>query len=315
MGHASKSDANALIYGETGTGKELFAKAIHLNSNRCSNPFITIDCTSLPHSLAESILFGHVKGAFTGADKSHDGLVKQADQGTLFLDEIGELPLALQKKLLRVLQEKKFRPVGSKMEIKSNFRLVSATNKDLEERVNSGKFRQDLLFRLRTFIIELPPLRERKKDINALAAHYVEKFCRDYHFEVKNISEDFLDMIEKYSWPGNIREFISAMESAVVVDPFSKILFSKHLPDYIRVKAVAVHAADSGITVEQIKSNTHLTQQTLKDYRTAGIARIEKEYLDNLMTQTNWNIQQACGISGLKRAGLYQLLKMHDISK
>jgi two-component system NtrC family response regulator len=315
MGHASKSDANALIYGETGTGKELFAKAIHLNSNRCSNPFITIDCTSLPHSLAESILFGHVKGAFTGADKSHDGLVKQADQGTLFLDEIGELPLALQKKLLRVLQEKKFRPVGSKKEIKSNFRLVSATNKDLEERVNSGKFRQDLLFRLRTFIIELPPLRERKKDINALAAHYVEKFCKDYHFEVKNISEDFLDMIEKYSWPGNIREFISAMESAVVVDPFSKILFSKHLPDYIRVKAVAVHAADSGITVEQIKSNTHLTQQTLKDYRTAGIARIEKEYLDNLMTQTNWNIQQACGISGLKRARLYQLLKMHDISK
>ena len=315
MGHAAKSDANALIYGETGTGKELFAKAIHLNSARSSNPFVTIDCTSLPYTLAESILFGHVKGAFTGADKSHDGLVKQADQGTLFLDEIGELSLVLQKKLLRVLQEKKFRPVGSENEIKSNFRLVSATNKDLEECVKSGKFRQDLLFRLRTFIIELPPLRERKKDIDALAAHYVEKFCKDYHFEVKSISEDFFDMIYKYPWPGNIREFISAIESAVAVDPFSKILFSKHLPDYIRVKAVEVHAAASLVTVEQAKTDVHLIRQTLKGYRTAGIARIEKDYLDNLMTQTNWNIQQACRISGLKRARLYQLLKTHDITK
>ena len=242
-------------------------------------------------------------------------MVKQADQGTLFLDEIGELSLVLQKKLLRVLQEKKFRPVGSKNEIKSNFRLVSATNKDLEECVKSGKFRQDLLFRLRTFIIELPPLRERKKDIDALAAHYVEKFCKDYHFEVKSISEDFFDMIYKYPWPGNIREFISAIESAVAVDPFSKILFSKHLPDYIRVKAVEVHAAASLVTVEQAKTDVHLIRQTLKGYRTAGIARIEKDYLDNLMTQTNWNIQQACRISGLKRARLYQLLKTHDITK
>jgi len=203
----------------------------------------------------------------------------------------------------------------AKKEIESNFRLVSATNKDLEERVKSGKFRQDLLFRLRTFIIELPPLRERKKDIDVLAAHYVEKFCKDYRFEVKSLSEDFLDMIHKYPWPGNIREFISAMESAVAVDPFSKILFSKNLPDYIRVKAVEVHAVANGITVKHTKPNTLLIQQTLKDYRTAGIVQIEKEYLNNLMIQTNWNIQQACRISGLKRARLYQLLKMHDISK
>jgi len=314
MGHASKSDANALIYGETGTGKELFAKAIHLNSARRSNPFITVDCTSLPHALAESILFGHVKGAFTGADKSHDGLVKQADQGTLFLDEIGELPLSLQKKLLRVLQEKKFRPVGSKKEIKSNFRLVSATNKDLEERAQSGKFRQDLLFRLRTFVIELPPIRGRKKDIDALAEHYVKKLCGDYRFEVKTISEDFFDMIHKYPWPGNIREFISAMESAVAVDPFSKMLFSKHLPDYIRVKAVETSSTD-GTMIEDVKPNAYLIKQTLKDHRSTFMARIEKQYLSDLMVQTKWNFQQACRISGLKRARFYQLLKKHHISK
>ena len=135
MGHAAKSDANVLICGETGTGKELFAKAIHLNSARRSKPFIVVDCASLPHNLAESILFGHAKGAFTGADRTHEGLVKQADQGTLFLDEVGELPLDLQIKLLRVLQERKFRPVGSKTEVESNFRLVSATNRDLDEGV------------------------------------------------------------------------------------------------------------------------------------------------------------------------------------
>jgi len=314
MGHASKSDANALIYGETGTGKELFARAIHLNSTRSADPFVTVDCTALPHSLAESILFGHVKGAFTGADKSHDGLVRQADQGTLFLDEIGELPLSLQKKLLRVLQEKKFRPVGSKKEIESNFRLVSATNKDLEESVKLGKFRQDLLFRLRTLVIELPPIRERKKDIDALAVYYVEKLCRNYRFEVKTISEDFFDMIHKYPWPGNIREFISALESAVAVDPFSTVLFSKHLPDYIRVKTVEAHAA-KGIMENDAEQNPSIMRQTLKDYRASAIAKIERQYLSSIMAQTKWNLKQACEISGLKRARLYQLLKVHNITK
>ena len=312
MGHAAKSDANVLIYGETGTGKEQFAKAIHMNSHRNSHPFVTVDCTSLPFNLAESILLGHEKGAFTGADKPHEGLVKQADQGTLFLDEIGELPLVLQKKLLRVLQEKKFRPVGSKQEIKSDFRLVSATNKDLDEQVNSGKFRQDLLFRLRTFIIELPPLRERKKDIDALAEHYVKQFCKNYRFEVKRISDDFFDTIHKYSWPGNVREFISAVESAVAVDPFSNLLVSKHLPDYIRIKTVEPHHPD-GFLQAFDDLNSPLTRQTLKEYRTEAMSKIEKKYLNKLMEQIQWDIEKACQISGLKRARLYQLLKAHNI--
>ncbi|THB75257.1 MAG: sigma-54-dependent Fis family transcriptional regulator [Desulfobacteraceae bacterium] len=315
MGHAAKSDANVLIYGETGTGKELFAKAIHLNSARKDGPFVVVDCTSLPQSLAESILFGHVKGAFTGADKSHDGLVKQADQGTLFLDEIGELPIVLQKKLLRVLQEKRFRPVGSKTEVRSNFRLVSATNRDLEARAAAGKFRQDLLFRLRTFIIELPPIRGRQKDIHLLAGHYVEKFCRDYGFELKTISDDFFETVSKYEWPGNIREFISTMESAVAVDPHSRILYAKHLPDYIRVKTIESCSLDGEDLTDASSGRGYGPLPQLKEFRQSVIARSEKKYLTDLMEQTAWDIEQACEVSGLKRARLYQLLKIYGISK
>ena len=315
MGHAAKSDANVLICGETGTGKELFAKAIHLNSIRKSKPFVVVDCTSLPHNLAESILFGHAKGAFTGADKSHAGLVQQADQGTLFLDEIGELPLDLQIKLLRVLQERKFRPVGSNSEVKSNFRLVSATNRDIDERVAAGKFRQDLLFRLRTFVIELPPIRERQKDIEALANQYVEKFCNDYNYKKKSVSEDFIETLTRYHWPGNVREFISAIESAVAVDPYSQALFSKHLPNYIRVSALAPGVKQDNGAMGSSDPENRQALQTLKGYRQEIIAEAEEKYLRNLMSLTDWQIPEACKISNLKKARLYQLLKVYNITK
>jgi two-component system, NtrC family, response regulator len=315
MGHAAKSDANILICGETGTGKELFAKAIHLNSIRKPKPFIVVDCTSLPNNLAESILFGHAKGAFTGADKTHEGLVQQADQGTLFLDEIGELPLDLQIKLLRVLQERKFRPVGSKAEVKSNFRLVSATNRDLDERVAAGKFRQDLLFRIRTFVIELPPMRERQKDIEALANQFVERFCYDYNYKKKKISEDFLETLTRYNWPGNVREFISAIESAVAVDPYSQALFSKHLPNYIRVSTLGPVTTHEKRPVVSSGLETRQSLQTLKDYRQEAVAEAEEKYLRNLMSRTDWQITEACKISGLKKARLYQLLKVYNIAK
>jgi two-component system NtrC family response regulator len=315
MGHAAKSDANVLICGETGTGKELFAKAIHLNSTRKSKPFIVVDCTSLPHNLAESILFGHAKGAFTGADKTHEGLVKQADQGTLFLDEVGELPLDLQIKLLRVLQERKFRPVGSKTEVESNFRLVSATNRDLDEGVAKGKIRQDLLFRLRTFVIELPPIRERQKDIEALANQYVEKFCSAYNYKKKKISEDFIETLTRYTWPGNVREFISAIESAVAVDPYSQTLFSKHLPNYIRVSTLGPVAEQAKSPVGSSDPENRQPLQTLKAFRHKAIAEAEEKYLRHLMSMTDWQIEEACEISNLKKARLYQLLKVYNITK
>ncbi len=312
MAHAAKSDANVLIGGETGTGKELFAKAIHVNSMRNTKPFIVVDCTSLPRNLAESILFGHVKGAFTGADSFHDGLIKQADQGTLFLDEVGELPKTLQKKLLRVLQERRFRPVGGKIEVKSNFRLISATNKDLEAMVESGSFRQDLLFRLRTFVIELPPIRGRHKDIKDLAHHYTKKICRGYHFDKKKLSDDFLDTLFTYKWPGNVREFISSMESAVAMGSHSRILFSKHLPNYIRIQALGSPDRECDQEITCIPSQKMVS---LKNFRQAALAQAEKEYLENLMRNTVWNIKKACQTSGLRRARLYQLLKKHDIKK
>ncbi len=315
MGHAAETSANVLIYGETGTGKELFARAIHLNSSRKSKPFVIVDCASLPDTLAESILFGHVKGAFTGADQTHDGLIKQADQGTLFLDEIGELELNLQKKLLRVLQEKQFRPVGSKKEVKSDFRLVSATNKDLDEQVLSKKFREDLLFRLRTFIIELPPIRNRKKDIKELAEHYVQHFCRQYDFSLKKISEDFFEVIQAYQWPGNIREFVSSIESAVAVDPFSKVLFSKHLPSYIRIKSLQPQQIPSPGSDQCSGDMLFHPVESLKDFRQRMVAEAEKKYLKNLMTSTQWDMKAACSISKLKRARLYQLLKTYELSK
>ena len=175
MAKAAQSDANVLITGESGTGKELFASAIHNLSSRSANNFVVVDCAALPQTLVESILFGHEKGAFTGADKTKPGLIKQADKGTLFLDEVGELPINIQKKFLRVLQEHVFRPVGSNFEARSNFRLIAATNRNLGEMSRKGDFREDLLFRLQTFHLELPPLRERQPDITELAYHYKER--------------------------------------------------------------------------------------------------------------------------------------------
>jgi transcriptional regulator with PAS, ATPase and Fis domain len=179
VARAAKSASNVLITGETGTGKELFARAIHQNSSRRDGPFVVVDCAALPGNLVESMLFGHEKGAFTTADKRHVGLVKQAHGGVLFLDEVGELPLEVQKAFLRVLQERRFRPVGGTREEESDFRVVAATNRNLEEMVAGWRFRQDLLFRLRAITIDLPPLRERTGDIEALGRHFLETLARE----------------------------------------------------------------------------------------------------------------------------------------
>ena len=175
-----------------------------------------MDCAALPETLVESTLFGHLRGAFTGADKPRDGLVKQADGGTLFLDEIGELSISVQKAFLRVLQERRFRPVGGGQEVSSDFRLIAATNRDLEEMVASGRFREDLLFRIRTLVLELPPLREIKEDIRDLVLHYMVKLCEQYGVPMKSFSPEFQAVLTAYGWPGNVRELIQALEKAIV---------------------------------------------------------------------------------------------------
>lgn len=201
LAKAAQANTTVLITGETGTGKELFAQAIHENSSRCGKKIVTVDCAGLKDTLVESILFGYEKGSFTGAEKSRDGLIIEANRGTLFLDEVGELPLAIQKNFLRVLQERCFRPVGGKSELQSDFRLIAATNRNLEEMVRQGEFRGDLLYRLRGFTIELPPLRERPDDVRDLSLFYIGKFCERLGMEIKGLSPEFFEALISYPGP------------------------------------------------------------------------------------------------------------------
>ncbi|MBV5319182.1 MAG: sigma-54-dependent Fis family transcriptional regulator, partial [Desulfobulbaceae bacterium] len=235
VAHCAGTDTGVLITGETGTGKELFARAIHANSPRAEGPFVVVDCASLPEQLVESILFGHVKGAFTGAGSDQKGLIEQADGGTLFLDEAGELPLETQKSFLRVLQERAFRPVGKDREQKSNFRLVAATNRDLAELVRDGLFRSDLYFRLNTFSILLPPLRAREQDIEKLTMSFVFSICRRNRLPIKGVVPETLETLAAYPWPGNVRELENTLEKAIIADPKDPVLYPIHLPPEIRL--------------------------------------------------------------------------------
>jgi len=315
VAQAAESDANIFITGETGTGKELFARAIYENSLRSKEEFVVVDCTSLPETLVESLLFGHEKGSFTGAQRAQKGLVRQAHNGTLFLDEIGELPMVLQKSFLRVLQEHRFRPVGSSQEVESNFRLIAATNRDLDAMVAAGEFRSDLLFRLRTFIIELPPLRDRREDIKELARHYVDRFCQQYHLDFKGFSPEFLETLIRYPWPGNVREFVNTLERSLATARFDQTLYPKHLPSHIRVQ-VRRAEMESGAREAKVESTCSLdVLPKLQEYRDSIYAQAEKEYLQKLMEISKNNIQDACRISDLSQSRLYALLKKNNISR
>jgi two-component system NtrC family response regulator len=313
LAQAASGDVNVLIQGETGTGKELFARALHRNSGRAMRNFVVVDCAALPETLVESVLFGHKKGAYTGASESEDGLVKQADQGTLFLDEIGELPMSIQKSFLRVLQERRFRPVGGSQELKSDFRLAAATNRDLESMAAQGRFRQDLLYRLRTIVIELPPLRECLDDIKELTLYYTSQLCERWGIGSKGFSPEFLDVLKEYSWPGNVRELIQSLEKALLSAKDDPILYPQHLPDHIRIhitrsvlqkKPGAPSAAPASPAEPEGPSN-------LQDVREAAIADAERLYLKELMARTGGNIAESCRISGLSRSRLYTLLKKY----
>ncbi|MCP3875380.1 MAG: sigma-54-dependent Fis family transcriptional regulator [Desulfobacteraceae bacterium] len=307
----ARSEANVLITGETGTGKELFAKMIHENSLRKNNSFIVVDCSILSENFIESVLFGHEKGSFTGADKKRNGLVNLANNGTLFLDEVGELPLSTQSAFLRVLQEKKFRPVGSEDEISSNFRVIAATNKNLDQMVNEKQFRNDLLYRLKSFTIELPPLKNREKDIEKIALYYIKLFCNQYRMDLKEISPDFLEMILKYKWPGNVRELANTIEACISTSPKEKILFAYHLPRKIRTEIARLTVTKSkkiqSIDVEDLDRNN--CSLPFKDV----LENTEIIYLEQLYSQTEGDIQKICRISGLSRSVLYRKLKKHHI--
>jgi two-component system NtrC family response regulator len=329
VAQCASSDANVLIAGETGTGKELFAKIIHENGLSPKSNFVVVDCAALPEQLVESVLFGHVKGAFTGATGERGGLIREADGGTLFLDEIGELPLSIQKKFLRVLQERRFKPVGGTREVRSNFRLICATNRNLEEMVAEGNFRKDLLFRLKTFYIELPPLRRCKEDIRALVLHYIDHLCGHHGLENKGFVPEFIQALAAHDWPGNVRELIHTLEEAILMDRDAPILFPLQLPRNIRLKHIRTSMDKKRtknppgpedapvIEGEQFSIAVDLSEPMLplKQLRNEVMERLEGMYMEHLMFHVQRDLDSAVKISGLSKPRIYALLKKYNIPK
>ncbi|RJP82466.1 MAG: sigma-54-dependent Fis family transcriptional regulator [Desulfobacteraceae bacterium] len=330
IAQAAQTEANVLITGETGTGKELFAQTLHKNSLRADKSFVVVDCTALPETLIESVLFGHVKGAFTSAEKERTGLIARADKGTLFLDEIGELPLETQKTFLRVLQERCFTPIGSSKEIKCDFRLISATNRDLDKMVEKGEFRNDLLFRIKTFHVDLPPLRNRQHDVREITLHFIAMICERHRLQVKGFTSEFMDLLEIYKWPGNIRELYHTLEKAILTESGNPTLFPMHLPASLRIyQAKADMEIKRGKAKEKIgnaNQETFLAMEQpsgftmtdheilpLKTYRQKIIEEGESRYLSHLLQTVDHDIQKAVKMSGVGQARLYGLLKKYRL--
>ncbi len=285
----AKTESTVYIHGESGTGKELIAKAIHLASERKNRPYVAINCAALPETLMESELFGHERGAFTGAVRSTKGLFTQAHQGTLFLDEIADMPLSIQAKLLRALQERQFYPVGSEKPTQVDVRVIVATQKDLESHVKQGLFREDLFYRIHVIPINIPPLRERKEDIPPLVEHFLEKFSRQMKKEVKSLTPQAMQKLMLYDWPGNVRELENTIEYSVamthgdmVTDDF--VLQRKGIP----------------------------SQESLKPLKEAKEA-YEKSYLIHLLQICDGNVSKASKLAGKYRADFYDLLKKHGL--
>ncbi len=289
----SGSDASVLITGESGTGKELVARSLHKRSSRHKGPFVAINCSAVPGNLLESELFGHVKGAFTDAQVSRKGLFIEADKGTLFLDEISEMPISLQAKLLRVLEERKVRPVGGNQEIPFDARIIAATNKDLESVVEEGAFREDLFYRINVIKIEMPPLRLRGNDILVLAQHFVNHYARLTGKAVQGISDAAAEKLLYYSWPGNVRELRNCIEHAVALTRFDK-LGVEDLPEKIQKYHSSQIFVESNDPAELIP-----------------MAEIEKRYILHVLRATGGNRTMAANVLGLDRKTLYRKLEQY----
>ena len=311
VARATSSNASVLVTGETGTGKELFARAIHINSNRANGSFVAVDCGAIPETLAEESFFGHEKGAFTGADTKRDGVIKQAEGGTLFLDEIDDLPLNVQKSLLRALQEKTIRPLGGK-EISIDFRIVAATNRDLVKLVEENNFREDLLFRIRGIEIKLPPLRKRGEDTKEITLKKIPQICSQNGTGVKGISPEFLDVLTAHRWPGNVRELINVLEFACAAAGADPTLHPKHLPPEYRAALLNIDSnlniAETLLKAEVIGSDENFPK--LSQHR----AKAEKIYFEQLIKKVRGNREEACKIAGISQARLYGILKKYNLS-
>ncbi|MBI5181787.1 MAG: sigma-54-dependent Fis family transcriptional regulator, partial [Nitrospirae bacterium] len=279
----AKTNSTIAIYGESGTGKELVARAIHYNSLRASGPFVAISCGALPETLLENELFGHIRGAYTGATENKEGLFAKADKGTIFLDEIGEAPLSFQVKLLRVLEEREFNPIGGGKPTRVDVRVIVATNRDLQRCVAEGTFREDLFYRIHVIPIYLPPLRERREDIPFLADHFLKKYCREMEKDIKGFVPSAIQKMMLYGWPGNIRELENRIEQAVAMGTKSKIV-----EDEVFLPVVA--------------------NEKFKQYREAK-EEFEKEYVIITLKINKGNVTNAAKMAGKHRTDFYNLIR------
>jgi two-component system response regulator HydG len=293
------SSVDVLVTGETGTGKELVARAIHRRSRRSAGPFVPVDCGAIPDALIESELFGHERGAFTGADARRIGLVEFADGGTLFLDEVGELPLPLQAKLLRVLQERRVRRVGARQENAVDVRVVAATSRSIDQMMERGEFRRDLFYRINVVRIDLPPLRARGDDIGLLAEAFANRAAQEMGRTVGGLSTDVYQVLRSYHWPGNVRELQNVVRRAIAMTR-SPVAGLDDLPDEI------VAAAGKGAAVEA-------GAQGFFAQRADHVARFEKQYLTELLARLAGDVSAAAREARLPRGTLYRLMKGHGI--
>ena len=286
--HVARTDATVLIRGESGTGKELVARAIHSNSARRYAPIIAVNCGGLPETLLESELFGHEKGAFTGAQYRRKGRIEMADHGTLFLDEVGSISIKTQVDLLRVLETKSIVRIGGTSAITVDFRVVCATNEDLEKAVTEGRFREDFYYRVNVFTIEVPPLRTRRSDIPLLAQHLLERFARQMDTRVRSISPEAMALLVDYDWPGNVRELSNAIERAMVVGKGDAIL-----PEDLPLRGLG-----------------RLSAGDVPD----SLAEVEKRHIASVLARTGWNITRTAELLGVDRATVYNKIRRYQLT-
>ena len=301
IARVAPTNTAVLIQGESGVGKELVAKAIHYNSLRKAKPFVAVDCAGIPETLLEGELFGHAAGAFTGATTSKKGLLEAAHGGTLFLDEVANVPLLVQPKLLRVLQEQEYRPLGEVRVVKMDVRIIAATNQDLGELVKQGLFREDLFYRLNVFSIPVLPLREHKEDIPALAHHFMKKASAETGCNVKRISAEAMAILVAGDWPGNVRQLAHAVESAVILAA-GGVLKPEHLSPEIRQRS----ATPAPATGEQLK-------EMKKVLRADATADVERTFILDALERNEWNVTRAAADVGMQRSNFQALMRNHGI--
>jgi DNA-binding NtrC family response regulator len=298
-----------LIQGESGTGKELVARAIHVGSGRASGPFVVINCAAIPGTLLESELFGHEKGAFTGALKTKKGRLEVADRGTLFLDEIGEMPRELQVKILRMMEEQKFQRVGGTEDIEVDNRILAATNRDLKKAVEAGSFREDLYYRLKVITISIPPLRERKEDIPILAEHFLRKHRANLRKKASRLTGEALQMLTNHDWPGNVRELENALVRAIVLCP-GEVIEPRDLPEEIRGRAEEKRTETPGSPADREK-----LKQMKKEIQQKVKAEVERKFVVEALRSGKGNVQRSAARVGMDRRQFQNLIKKYGISK